>query len=171
MTHLLSYECFHCSSRISFLIFICFLAIFLCPLFTISSYYSVFPRLWRVVSLQYFSVPSSLYHHIILCFPDSGEWFLAIFLCSLFTISSYYSVFLGWESQILESGFLAIFLCPLFSISALPRFTPTSMLGIYGYRWFIFRIMLGAVRDHICQTVIFDKNTSCIFQRIILWIQ
>ena len=52
----------------------------------------------------------------------------------------------GWESQLLESGFLAIFLCPLFSVSAIPRSTPTSMLGIYGYRWLIFRIMLGAVR-------------------------
>jgi hypothetical protein len=51
----------------------------------------------------------------------------------------------GWESQLLETGFLAIFLCPLFDTSSLPRFTPTSKFVIWGYRWLIFRIMLGAV--------------------------
>ncbi|XP_060599911.1 lipase maturation factor 1-like [Ruditapes philippinarum] len=50
----------------------------------------------------------------------------------------------GWESQLLETGFLAIFLCPLFDTSSLPRFTPTSKFVIWGYRWLIFRIMLGA---------------------------
>ncbi|XP_045190292.2 lipase maturation factor 1-like [Mercenaria mercenaria] len=50
----------------------------------------------------------------------------------------------GWESQLLETGFLAIFLCPLFDIDPLPRFTPTSRVTIWGYRWLIFRIMLGA---------------------------
>ena len=61
--------------------------------------------------------------------------------------------FLGWESQILETGFLATFLCPLLTIRRLPRKTPTSFIVILGFRWLIFRIMLGAV--------------SCIFHIII----
>ncbi|KAL4231529.1 Lipase maturation factor 1 [Mactra antiquata] len=50
----------------------------------------------------------------------------------------------GWESQLLETGFLAIFLCPALNISSIPRSTPTSQIVIWGYRWLIFRIMLGA---------------------------
>ena len=50
----------------------------------------------------------------------------------------------GWESQLLETGFLAIWLVPVFSIQLLPVNTPTSRLCIYGYRWLIFRIMIGA---------------------------
>ncbi|KAK7498343.1 hypothetical protein BaRGS_00010297 [Batillaria attramentaria] len=50
----------------------------------------------------------------------------------------------GWESQLLETGFLATFLCPVLSLRQLPRGTPTSFVVIAGYRWLIFRIMLGA---------------------------
>ncbi|XP_030728103.2 lipase maturation factor 1 isoform X3 [Lagenorhynchus albirostris] len=50
----------------------------------------------------------------------------------------------GWESQLLETGFLGIFLCPLWTLSPLPRGTPTSRIVLWGYRWLIFRIMLGA---------------------------
>ncbi|XP_007528129.1 lipase maturation factor 1 isoform X7 [Erinaceus europaeus] len=50
----------------------------------------------------------------------------------------------GWESQLLETGFLAIFLCPLWTLSRLPRWTPTSRIVLWGFRWLIFRIMLGA---------------------------
>ena len=50
----------------------------------------------------------------------------------------------GWESQLLESGFLAAFFCPLLTFKALPRKTPTPMIVIWGFRWLIFRIMLGA---------------------------
>ncbi|XP_007453659.1 PREDICTED: lipase maturation factor 1 isoform X2 [Lipotes vexillifer] len=50
----------------------------------------------------------------------------------------------GWESQLLETGFLGIFLCPLWTLSPLPRGTPTSRIILWGYRWLIFRIMLGA---------------------------
>ncbi|XP_033022764.1 lipase maturation factor 1 isoform X2 [Lacerta agilis] len=50
----------------------------------------------------------------------------------------------GWESQLLETGFLGIFLCPLWTLSQLPRRTPPSRIIIWGYRWLIFRIMLGA---------------------------
>ncbi|XP_075021587.1 lipase maturation factor 1 isoform X2 [Calonectris borealis] len=50
----------------------------------------------------------------------------------------------GWESQLLETGFLGIFLCPLWTLSRLPRHTPPSRIVIWGFRWLIFRIMLGA---------------------------
>ncbi|XP_046522003.1 lipase maturation factor 1 isoform X2 [Equus quagga] len=50
----------------------------------------------------------------------------------------------GWESQLLETGFLGIFLCPLWTLSRLPRGTPTSRIVVWGFRWLIFRIMLGA---------------------------
>ncbi|XP_052614715.1 lipase maturation factor 1 isoform X3 [Peromyscus californicus insignis] len=51
---------------------------------------------------------------------------------------------LGWESQLLETGFLGIFLCPLWTLSRLPKHTPTSRIVLWGFRWLIFRIMLGA---------------------------
>ncbi|XP_006146497.2 lipase maturation factor 1 [Tupaia chinensis] len=50
----------------------------------------------------------------------------------------------GWESQLLETGFLGIFLCPLWTLSQLPRHTPPSQIVLWGFRWLIFRIMLGA---------------------------
>ncbi|XP_035876997.1 lipase maturation factor 1 isoform X4 [Phyllostomus discolor] len=50
----------------------------------------------------------------------------------------------GWESQLLETGFLGIFLCPLWTLSRLPRKTPPSRVVLWGFRWLIFRIMLGA---------------------------
>lgn len=50
----------------------------------------------------------------------------------------------GWESQLLETGFLGIFLCPLWTLSRLPTYTPTSKVVLWGFRWLIFRIMLGA---------------------------
>ncbi|KAI5932637.1 Lipase maturation factor 1 [Manis javanica] len=49
-----------------------------------------------------------------------------------------------WESQLLETGFLGIFLCPVWTLSRLPRGTPTSQIVLWGFRWLIFRIMLGA---------------------------
>ncbi|XP_042720471.1 lipase maturation factor 1 isoform X2 [Lagopus leucura] len=49
-----------------------------------------------------------------------------------------------WESQLLETGFLGMFLCPLWTLSRLPRSTPPSSIVIWGFRWLIFRIMLGA---------------------------
>ncbi|XP_053551237.1 lipase maturation factor 1 [Bombina bombina] len=50
----------------------------------------------------------------------------------------------GWESQLLETGFLGIFLCPVWSLSRIPEHTPPSRIVIWGFRWLIFRIMLGA---------------------------
>ncbi|XP_033630270.1 lipase maturation factor 1-like [Asterias rubens] len=50
----------------------------------------------------------------------------------------------GWESQLLETGFLAIFMCPLLSLRQFPKRTPTPWVTLWGFRWLIFRIMLGA---------------------------
>ena len=50
----------------------------------------------------------------------------------------------GWESQLLETGFLAIFMVPLFSLSKFPALTPTPLVCVWGYRWLLFRIMIGA---------------------------
>jgi hypothetical protein len=53
----------------------------------------------------------------------------------------------GWESQLLETGFLAIFLVPAsspFSLHQLPADLPAPCVGVWGYRWLIVRIMLGA---------------------------
>ncbi|XP_065900039.1 lipase maturation factor 1-like [Dysidea avara] len=50
----------------------------------------------------------------------------------------------GWESQLLETGFVAIFLSPVLSLRQLPRHTPTHPAIIWGYRWLLFRIMMGA---------------------------
>uniref|UniRef100_G3MRT6 Lipase maturation factor n=1 Tax=Amblyomma maculatum TaxID=34609 RepID=G3MRT6_AMBMU len=50
----------------------------------------------------------------------------------------------GWESQLLETGFLAIFFCPILTWKQLPTETPPSSVVVWGYRWLLFRIMLGA---------------------------
>ncbi|XP_053412621.1 lipase maturation factor 1-like [Nycticebus coucang] len=59
----------------------------------------------------------------------------------LYTVTRYS---FGWESQLLETGFLGVFLCPLWTLSPLPQHTPTSQVVLWGFRWLVFRIMLGA---------------------------
>ena len=61
----------------------------------------------------------------------------------------------GWESQLLETGFLAIFATPLYSFA----YNGTALGGwsvVWGYRWLIFRILLGAglikIRGDKCWT-------------------
>jgi Lipase maturation factor len=49
----------------------------------------------------------------------------------------------GWEIQLLETGFLAIFLCPPLDPRPFPPRAPPRV-GIWLFRWLIFRIMLGA---------------------------
>ena len=46
----------------------------------------------------------------------------------------------GWESQLLETGFLAAAASPL----GLTRHPPPSWLPVVGFRWLLFRIMLGS---------------------------
>lgn len=50
----------------------------------------------------------------------------------------------GWESQLLETGFLAIWCVPVFSLKKMPRKLPPPWVCVWGFRWLIFRIMLGA---------------------------
>lgn len=50
----------------------------------------------------------------------------------------------GWESQLLESGFLTIFFVPLLCVKQLSKDTKPSWVVIWGNRWLIFRIMMGA---------------------------
>ncbi|CAM9417622.1 unnamed protein product, partial [Heterosigma akashiwo] len=48
----------------------------------------------------------------------------------------------GWESQLLETGFLAAFAVPVLSLS--PWAGPVPWLAVWGFRWLLFRIMIGA---------------------------
>ena len=48
----------------------------------------------------------------------------------------------GWESQLLETGFLAVWCVPLISLHQFSL--PSPWLCVLGYRWLIFRIMIGA---------------------------
>jgi len=50
----------------------------------------------------------------------------------------------GWESQLLEIGFLAIWCVPVVKWERIPRHLPPPWVCVWGYRWLIFRIMLGA---------------------------
>ncbi|CAL4061392.1 unnamed protein product, partial [Meganyctiphanes norvegica] len=50
----------------------------------------------------------------------------------------------GWESQLLETSLLAVWGAPLLSLNSLPKKTPPSWVMVYGLRWLLFRIMLGA---------------------------
>ena len=50
----------------------------------------------------------------------------------------------GWESQLLETGFLAIWAVPLLQWSRLPASLPAPGLAVWGHRWLLTRIMLGA---------------------------
>lgn len=50
----------------------------------------------------------------------------------------------GWESQLLETSLLALWGAPLLSLNPLPKKTPPSWVTVYGLRWLLFRIMLGA---------------------------
>ena len=50
----------------------------------------------------------------------------------------------GWESQLLETGFLAIWSVPVLSLSRFPANLPSPNLVVWGNRWLIFRIMIGA---------------------------
>lgn len=62
----------------------------------------------------------------------------------------------GWESQVLEIGFLAMFLVPLWSLRRFPLLTPTPWVTVWGNRWLLFRIMIGAgmikIRGDSCWT-------------------
>jgi hypothetical protein len=70
----------------------------------------------------------------------------------------------GWESQLLETGFLAIFSCPLVSFSSL-RGSPPLAVVAWGYRWLMFRLMVGAglikLRGDQCW-----RDLTCVLERL-----
>uniref|UniRef100_A0A1X7UW52 Lipase maturation factor n=1 Tax=Amphimedon queenslandica TaxID=400682 RepID=A0A1X7UW52_AMPQE len=55
-------------------------------------------------------------------------------------------------------GFLAMFLSPVLSLSQFPRHTPTSWTNVWGNRWMIFRIMVGAIPAEQGQTYASEVN-------------
>lgn len=67
---------------------------------------------------------------------------------------------IGWESQLLEVGFLSIFMCPLFNMEKYPKHTPTSWVTVWGNRWMIFRIMIGAVSYSVYAHLMKNHNTA-----------
>ena len=69
----------------------------------------------------------------------------ALWDCSVVAVGQTWYSF-GWETQLLETGFLAIWLVPLLSLQPVPSFAPPVVI-LWAYRWLIFRIMLGAVRQ------------------------
>lgn len=76
-----------------------------------------------------------------------GNGFVMLFLWILYhSVNSigqdWYSF--GWESQLLEIGFLSIWLFPFWSCSRLPASWPTPKICVWGNRWLMFRLMLGA---------------------------
>ena len=50
----------------------------------------------------------------------------------------------GWESQLLETGFLAMFMVPVFSLRRFAPLSPTPWVAVWGNRWLLLRIMIGA---------------------------
>jgi hypothetical protein len=62
---------------------------------------------------------------------------------SIVTVGQHWYSF-GWESQLLETGFLAMFMVPMLSLRKFPKLTPTPWVAVWGYRWLLFRIMIGA---------------------------
>ncbi|KAL7642489.1 UNVERIFIED_CONTAM: hypothetical protein RMT77_007050 [Armadillidium vulgare] len=50
----------------------------------------------------------------------------------------------GWESQLLETCFIGLWGVPFLNLSSLPKNSPMSWVSVWGLRWLIVRIMLGA---------------------------
>ncbi|CAB9523437.1 Lipase maturation factor 1 [Seminavis robusta] len=71
---------------------------------------------------------------------------LTLWICqrSLMSVGGCWYGF-GWEPQLAEMGFHALFLVPLLSLQPIPLSNPTPhSIVIWSFRWFLFRIMMGA---------------------------
>ena len=96
-------------------------------------------------ALQAIALAGSVLSGVVLVSGRGNMPILSALWLGYFTIEgvggTWYSF--GWESQLLETGFLAIFAVPFLSLA---RGTPSSggWAVVWGYRWLIFRIMLGA---------------------------
>jgi hypothetical protein len=98
-------------------------------------------------NLQYISLLGASVSFIIVCSGCANM--IMMFLCWICYFSivnvgqTWYSF--GWESQLLEVGFLSMFMVPLFDCwNRFPSLTRTPWITIWGNRWLLFRIMLGA---------------------------
>uniref|UniRef100_A0A061SI24 Lipase maturation factor 1 n=1 Tax=Tetraselmis sp. GSL018 TaxID=582737 RepID=A0A061SI24_9CHLO len=82
----------------------------------------------------------------LMIFGAAPAWVLAVLWLLYSSIVNAGGVWygFGWESQLLETGFLAIFASPLLSCSRFPSRAPMSFVVIWGYRWLLLRLMLGA---------------------------
>ena len=76
----------------------------------------------------------------------------------------------GWESQLLETTFLSMLLVPLLSLDRFPKWTKTSFVGIWGNKWLLFRIMIGAglikIRSDPCWTDLTCMNYHYLTQPV-----
>jgi hypothetical protein len=97
-------------------------------------------------NLQYVALTGALISFFIVIMGCANSVMMFILWMSYFSIvnvgQTWYSF--GWESQLLEGGFLAIFLVPYFHLQRFPKLTPTPGVVIWGNRWLLFRLMLGA---------------------------
>ena len=131
---------------------------------------SVWDRLTRVPTLFWFTEPEQVDGWLnavalfglllagLVLVAGAANMLVLLLLLLLYTSLVYvgqvwYSF--GWESQLLETGFLAVFLVPAsLSVTQLPAQLPAPWVGVWGYRWLIVRIMLGAglikVRGDAC---------------------
>jgi lipase maturation factor 1 len=77
----------------------------------------------------------------------------------------------GWESQLLETLFLTMFIVPFFDLYRTQRNNKeeeeeeeVSRIGVWSFRWLIFRIMIGAglikIRGDPCWTTM-DAEKTC----------
>ena len=96
-------------------------------------------------TLQLISLAGSVLSAFLLLTGRGNMPILAALWIMYFTVENsggrWYSF--GWESQLLETGFLAIFAVPFLSLSR-EALSTGGWAVVWGYRWLIFRIMLGA---------------------------
>jgi hypothetical protein len=97
-------------------------------------------------NLQYVALTGALISFFIVVMGSANSVMMFILWMSYFSIvnvgQTWYSF--GWESLLLEIGFLSIFLVPYFHLQRFPKLTPTPGVVIWGNRWLLFRLMLGA---------------------------
>jgi hypothetical protein len=97
-------------------------------------------------NLQYMAAVGIVLSFFIMVTGCANSVMLFLLWIAYFSITNvgqtWYSF--GWECQLLEGGFLAIFLVPYFHLQRFPTLTMTPWVVIWGNRWCMFRLMLGA---------------------------
>ena len=108
-------------------------------------------------TLFWFIEPTTLHLQYCALLGAAISFFVVLMGCAnsvmMFTLwISYFSIVnvgqtwysFGWESLLLEVGFLSIFMVPWLHVERFPKLTPTPWVGVWGNRWLLFRLMLGA---------------------------